>query len=559
LTAFPNLPEALAAAARESPASGLTVLDRRGRALGRRSYLEVLESAKRTAARLAAAGIEPGDRIVVALPTSFDWFDVWLGAIHLGALPVATAPGAAVGASQVQLAKLIGVVGKLEARLIVSTENLAKKLAEIPASEPVLPACLTPAEVAARAGSTSFEIEQASPEDTAFLQLTSGSTGFPRAVQVAHGGAIHNALALDAGVAAPHREDSRGFIDRWASWVPLYHDMGLISNLTLMLKGVDLHLMPSEAFLGRPGLWLELLASGGRTVATAPNFGYQQCVDRIKDSDLEDLDLSNWQVAFSAAEMIRPETVSAFLEKFGRCGFKPENYRPGYGLAEATLVVAIDATGGAPRTLPVPQNAAAGGFGLSEVFCVGAAVLDTQIQITAPDGSALREGEVGEVWAKGPGIFAGYFNDPEATAESLVDGWLRTGDLGFLDAGELYLTGRLKDLLIIRGENLMPHELEWLAESTSGGGGLERAAAFSVSHGGEGEQIVLALEVAQKDAARLDELSRDLRVKVGHEFGLTLADLVLVKRGQLPKTTSGKVQRGSVRERYLRGELSRLN
>jgi acyl-CoA synthetase (AMP-forming)/AMP-acid ligase II len=318
--------------------------------------------------------------------------------------------------------------------------------------------------------------------------------------------------------------------------------------------------MPSEAFLGRPRLWLEMLASGGRTVATAPNFGYQLCVDRIQEKELDGLDLSNWQVAFSAAEMIRPETVSAFLEKFGRCGFAPQNYSPGYGMAEATLVLSIDDTGGTPRTLPVPAGGAnsGGAFGLSEVFCVGGPVLDTQIAITAPDGSILPPGQVGEVRAKGPGIFAGYFNDPEATTETLVDGWLRTGDLGFLDSGELYLTGRLKDLLIVRGENLMPHEIEWLAESISGGGGLERAAAFSVSRGAEGEQIILVLEVSQKDPGKLDALARDLRVKVGHEFGLALADVVLVKRGQLPKTTSGKVQRGLIRDRYLASELPRL-
>ncbi len=558
LIPYPNLPEALGAAASQSPTSGLTILDRRGRAAGRRTYLEVLAAAAQTAARLATLGIRPGDRVVVALPSSFDWFDVWLGAIHLGALPVATAPGAAVGASQVQLAKLTGVVGKLDAKLIVSTAGLAEKLSEAAPSEEPLPPCLTPDELAAASSASTLDVARASPDDTAFLQLTSGSTGFPRAVQVTHGGAIHNALALDAGVAAPHRSDSRGFIDHWASWVPLYHDMGLISNLTLMLKGVDLHLMPSEAFLGRPRLWLENLASGGRTVATAPNFGYQLCVDRLGDGDLEGLDLSNWQVAFSAAEMIRPETVTAFLDKFARCGFKSENYRPGYGLAEATLVVAIDDTGGAPRTLPVPKGSNGGGFGLSEVFCVGGPVLDTRIRIAAPDGSASPDGRIGEVWAKGPGVFKGYYNEPDATAEALVDGWLRTGDLGFLDRGELYLTGRLKDLLIVRGENLMPHELEWLAESVSGGGGLERAAAFSVSRGGEGEQVILVVEVNVKDSTQLQNLARDLRIEIGHEFGVTLADVVLVKRGQLPKTTSGKVQRGLIRERYLNEELPRL-
>lgn len=557
LIPYPNLPEALATAAGECPQSGLTILDRRGRAVGRRSYAEVLASARQAAARLAARGVRAGDRVVVALPSSFDWFDAWLGAIHLGALPVATAPGAAVGASQVQLAKLVGIVGKLDARLIVSTASLAKKLGDLPPSDAPMPDCLTPEALGEVAPATDFAVAVAAAEDTAFLQLTSGSTGFPRAVQVTHGGAIHNALALDKGVASPHERDSRGFIDHWASWVPLHHDMGLISNLTLMLKGVDLRLMPSEAFLGRPRLWLELLGAGGRSVATAPNFGYQLCVDRIPDAQLEGLDLSDWQVAFSAAEMIRPETVDAFLAKFGSCGFKPENYRPGYGLAEATLVVAIDDSGRAPRKRSVPEGAG-GGFGLSEVYCVGPPVLDTRVRIVSPDGTDVTEGQVGEVWSKGPGTFTGYFGDPEASAENLVDGWLRTGDLGFLHSGELYLTGRLKDLLIIRGENLMPHELEWLAESVSGGGGLERAAAFSVSRGGEGEQIILVVEVSEKDSDKLSELARDLRVEVGHEFGLTLADLVLVKRGQLPKTTSGKVQRGLIRERYLTGEFQRL-
>jgi len=444
----------------------------------------------------------------------------------------------------------------LAARLVVSTESLARKLAETPVSERQLPACISSLELRETAAG-SIATPHVAPEETAFLQLTSGSTGFPRAVEVSHGGAIRNALALDAGVAAPHRPDSRGFIDQWASWVPLYHDMGLISNLTLMLKGVDLTLMPPEAFLGRPRLWLELLSSGGRAVATAPNFGYQLCVDRLEPSDLEGLDLSGWQVAFSAAEMIRPETVSGFLEKFGRCGFKPESYRPGYGLAEATLVVAIDVTGQAPRTLSVP-TAVSSGLDLQEVFCVGSPVLDTRIKITAPDGSRRAEGEVGEVQVKGPSVFAGYYNDPEATAETLVDGWLRTGDLGFLDSGELYVTGRLKDLLIVRGENIMPHELEWMAESASGGGGLERAAAFSISRGAQGEEVVLVLETNEKDPTKLERVVRDLRVEVGREFGLTLADLVPVRRGQIPKTTSGKVQRGAVRDLYLAGALLRL-
>jgi acyl-CoA synthetase (AMP-forming)/AMP-acid ligase II len=557
LDAHRNLIEALDRGARDAPASGLTVFDRRGRRVGRRGYGELLESAARTAGRLASHGVAPGDRLVIALPTSFEWFDVWLGAIRLGALPVATAPGAAVGASRVQLDKLMRVVDTLGAALIVSTDSLAARLAEEPAGERPVPACLTPAALAATAGSAVDPVA-GGPEETAFLQLTSGSTGFPRAVQVTHGGALHNALALDTCIAAPHRASCRGFIDHWVSWVPLYHDMGLITNLTLMLSGIDLDLMPPEAFLGRPRRWLELLGRGGRSVATAPNFGYQLCIDRIGEADLEGLHLSPWQAAFSAAEMVRPETVAAFLDRFGRCGLRPESFRPCYGLAEATLVVAIDQAGRGPRTAPVPAGPVDRGFELKETFSVGAPVLDTTIEIVAPDGSVLPEGEVGEIQVRGPSLFSGYFDDPEATAESLVDGWLRTGDLGFMRAGELYVTGRLKDLLIVRGENIMPHELEWLAESASGGGGLERAAAFSISRGGQGEEVVLVLEVSDRDPRRLQALLRDLRVEVGREFGLTLADVVAVRRGQIPKTTSGKVQRGAVRELYLTGELRRL-
>jgi acyl-CoA synthetase (AMP-forming)/AMP-acid ligase II len=552
-----NLREALARGARDAPGSGLTVFDRRGRSTGRRSYTEVLQSAIQTAGRLAARGVLPGDRVVVALPTSFDWFDVWLGAIQLGALPVATAPGAAVGASRVQLDKLLGVVDNLSATLIVSTDSLTKKIAEEPARALPLPPCITPAALA-ETPAGGFAPEPSAPQDTAFLQLTSGSTGFPRAVQITHGGAMHNAHALDVNIAAPHRPTCRGFIDHWVSWVPLYHDMGLITNLTLMLNGIDLDLMPPEAFLGRPRRWLELLSSAGNGVATAPNFGYQLCIDRLGEQDLEGLDLARWQAAFSAAEMVRPETVTGFLDRFGGCGFKPENYRPCYGLAEATLVVAIDQAGKAPRTLPVPTGATDSGFELREVFCLGEPVIDTRIEITAPDGSTLPEGTVGEVRVNGPSVFSGYYNDPEATAQTLVDGWPRNGDLGLLVAGELYLTGRLKDLLIVRGENIMPHELEWMAESVSGGGGLERAAAFSISRGGQGEEVVLVLETNEKDPERLDQTLHRLRIEVGREFGLTLADVVPVKRGQLPKTTSGKVQRGVVRDLYLASELVRL-
>jgi fatty-acyl-CoA synthase len=179
---------------------------------------------------------------------------------------------------------------------------------------------------------------------------------------------------------------------------------------------------------------------------------------------------------------------------------------------------------------------------MSEVVCVGRTIRDTRIEITAPDGRPLGEDAVGEVRIQGPGVFAGYFNDERATADSLVDGWYSTGDLGFLHSGELYLTGRIKDILIVRGHNLMPDEIERIADGATGGGGLTRSAAFSV-------------EIAEPDPGRLLEIDREIRIAVGRALGLPLADLVFLRRGRIPRTTSGKMQRSEVRRQYLEGEL----
>ncbi len=225
-------------------------------------------------------------------------------------------------------------------------------------------------------------------------------------------------------------------------------------------------------------------------------------------------------------------------------------------MAEATLAITYDRRGRGPRTHPAPA-----GLDLAmaspDIVCTGAPVMDTRIAIRAPGaGSTLPDGSIGEVCIKGPGVFAGYYNDEEVTRETLREGWLHTGDLGFLHDGELYLTGRLKDVLIIHGHNLMPHELEWLAETVTGGGGAERCGAFSVARGPEGEQAIIVLEVDDKSAG--PEIEREVRSRIGCALGLPLADVVLVKRGGIPKTTSGKVRRGELRQRYLDGRLERL-
>jgi len=535
---------------------GIHVLDRRGKAAEFRTHAQLLETARLNAARLARLGVEPKDRVLVCLPTSWAALETWFGALFRGAWPVMIAPGGAMGAVASQAQRIEDVAERLDAKRIVCEASFRAELAAAGASR-ASGAALTPEELAGTAVTSALPDPRPAPDEIAFLQLTSGSTGRQRAVMITQRGAVHNPLVLDDAVSAPYGVPCREWGRCVVSWLPLYHDMGLVGCLLYSIAhGLDLWLMRPETFLTRPKLWLELAGRSGPSLAPAPNFAYQLCAERVAADELPDVDLGNWKAGMCGAEMIRPETINAFSEKFRSRGFQRPTFRPCYGLAEGTLAVTFVRDGGM-RTRPLPTGADAG-FGLSEVVCTGPALRDMEVRVTAPDGAPLPEGKIGQVRARGPSVFAGYFNDAEATAEGLQDGWLCTGDLGFIHAGELYLTGRTKDLLIIHGHNFMPHELEWLAESVSGSGGTERSAAFSVAKGSEGEQAILVMEVAERDGEALKRLEREVRLRIGREMALPLADVVFVRRGQVPKTTSGKVQRGELRQRYLEGKLERL-
>ena len=539
------------------PARGIGIFDSRGKTVQRRTYPELLDGVRRSAARLAAVGVRPGDRVLVCQPTSWGWVDAWCGALWLKALPVGLAPMGNMAAAESYLEKVEGVLERISASWLISDAALRHEARKHGAHR-TAKAVRTLEELAALPLNAPVVEPHADAEEIAFLQLTSGSTGRQRAVMLTHRAAIHNTQALDDGACAPHGGHTQARIESVVNWLPLYHDMGLVGTLLYCFAhGYDFWLMRPETFLGRPRLWLAALGAHGRALASAPNFAFQQCVERVEPSELVGVDLSNWLGAMDGAEMIRPETCAAFSSKFAVCGFRAEAFRPCYGMAEASLAVTIDRQGKGVRTRPVPQGVG-GGLDLRETVCTGAPVLDTQVRIVAPDGAPLPEGRVGQVCAKSPSVFAGYYQDAEATAEALQNGWLSTGDLGFLTDGELYITGRTKDLLIIHGHNVMPHELEWQAESVTGGGGTARCGAFSITKGTAGEQAVLVVEVESRDSEALRTLDHGIRSRIGQTLGLPLADVLFVQRGQLPKTTSGKIQRGELRQRYLDGKLVRL-
>ncbi|MEM7051622.1 MAG: AMP-binding protein [Acidobacteriota bacterium] len=547
-----SLPRALERAASEFPHRGIGLFDRRGRVSERRSWSEVEAAAKSAAGRLTAAGVSAGDAVGVCLPTSWPWFDHWLGALLLGAHPLALAPGGPMGSAEASIRRIEAIAERLDLRLLVAADSLRRDAQALAARATAERTC-TPAELAELTAAPWRAVDP-DADALAYLQLTSGSTGLPRAVEVTHRAAIHNVCASDEAMGVPRGEATRHWAQAMVSWLPLYHDMGLVGCMLLsMVAGFDLWLLPSRSFLARPRLWLDQLGRRGTTIAPAPNFGYQLCLDRLAVDELEGLDLSRWGAAMIGAEMIRPETMDGFLETFGPQGLSAATLRPCYGLAEATLAVTFDLLGEGVRSRPSPAA-----DGDQRVVCVGEAIADTELAVVAASGERLGEGDIGEILVRGPGVFKGYHRDPEATAEALRDGWLATGDLGFLEGGELYLTGRLKDLLIIRGQNIMPHELEWVAEELAGGGGVLRSGAFAVDRGAAGEQPVIVQETELREPAALAALEDEIRLAIGRRLSLPLADVVFVRRGKIPKTTSGKVQRRELRARYLSTQLESL-
>jgi fatty-acyl-CoA synthase len=550
-----TLPAVFERAAARFPDRGVAIFDGRGRSFERLRYPEIWQRLKLAAGRWAALGLAPSDRVLVSLTSSWEWMDAWLGAALCGALPAAIAPGAALGGAVAQRRRLELIAESITARYVVVNESASDQ-----AGQSVAPWLMERLLTSSRfAGMTSQQVSTpaAEPGETAFLQLTSGSTGLSRAVEISHRAALHNAYASDLAIGLPHGAPIHEWADSMVSWLPLHHDMGLVGCLLLSAScGFDLWLLQPRTFLARPRVWLEQLGLHGTAFAPAPNFGYQLCLERLAAEERQGLDLSGWSDAMTGAEMIRPETVEAFCDAFEPCGFRRESFRPCYGLAEGTLAVTFDVAGQGARTRKAPLDA--GDVAGREIVCVGRPLVETTVDIVAPNGEGVAEGVVGEVAVAGPSVFSGYFGDPAATAESLRDGRLHTGDLGFLAGGELYITGRLKDILIVHGHNIMPHEIEWLAEGVVGAGGAARAGAFSVDLGAEGEGPVVVLEVESRDAARLAELEREIRQQVGRTLSLPLVDVVFVRRGQIPKTTSGKVQRGELRAAYVGRTIERL-
>ena len=558
-TGFPTaFPETLQRTAADYGDKGIQLRDRSGRRFDRTTYAELLENVSLYAGYWRGIGVAPGDRVLLCLNTTWEFVFAWLGAICMGAHPAAIAPavGGLKGSSRFsdRLEKFRSVIGAT--RLLIS-ERMALDLREADPQGLGL-ISLTLLELQAKSD-TNTSLIQADADDLAFLQFTSGSTGMPRAVQIHHGMAMHNAFAINEGIGYRYERPADEWVELHNSWLPMHHDMGLIGCLLLAIaNGIELSLMNPSTFLARPLRYLEA-AHEQRALLSGPNFGYQFCVDRLSRDDLKGLDLSQVGVAMTGSEMIRPETMEAFCELVAETGFTPDKIMPCYGMAEATLAVTFDGKGEGVRTAKVP---AVSDYVTEsqEVVCVGVAVPDTEVAIVDASGRTLAENELGEIQVRGPAVFKGYFENEEATRASMRDEWLRTGDLGFILDGELYIAGRSKEILVIRGDNVMPHEIEWLAEEARGESqGAERVAAFSVAKENSGEEIALVVETYLTEPEELQRLDHAIRSRIGRGMSLPVADLAFVRRGRIPRTSSGKIQRGKMKQEYLEGNVERLD
>lgn len=537
---------------------GIQIRDRSGRRYDRRTYPELLQLVERYCGHWRAAGIVKGDRALLCLNTSWDFIGAWLGAICIGAYPAAIAPavGGLKGSSHFadRLEKFREVIGA--SRLLIS-ERMAEDLRKsYPDSLGTI--VLTIEELSKTEGGNKT-FEAANPDGLAFLQFTSGNTGAPRAVKISHLMAIRNALNINEGsvIKTGKPIDESDALN--TAWLPMHHDMGLIGCLMFSLCcGLELSLMNPATFLARPLCYLET-AHERNAILSGPNFGFQFCVDRLNREDLQGLDLSKVGAVITGSEMIRPETMRSFCELLAGTGFSMEQIQPCYGMAEATLAVTFDRKQEGVRTHPIPQVSE---YALEnqEVVCVGVPVPDTEVVIAGPDGHVLSENELGEVQVRGPSVFSGYYKNGESSRQALRDEWLKTGDIGFMANGELYIAGRSKEILVIRGENLMPHEIEWLAEEARGeSASAERTAAFSISREHSGEEIALVVETHLTEILDLQRLEHSIRSRIGRGLSLPVAELLFVRRGVIPRTSSGKIQRGKIKQLFLEGAIEKLD
>lgn len=531
------------------------------------SYAEAFDLARRAARHLERRGVAAGDRVLLVLPTGPSFLAAFYGCQILGAVPVPVVPPFSLARMEEHLARIARIAQICEAKATVASGLLTGVLkvarskhrdAREGLSNLVLGVDLLREEEAL------LEVHPAGPEDPAFIQFTSGSTGDPKGVVLSHRALLANMYGIGQGAA--FRDG-----DVCVSWLPLFHDMGLIGHfLAAVAWRMPLVKMPPELFVRRPKEWLKAISRYRGTCSAAPNFAYSLCTRKVRDRDLAEIDLRSWRVAFCGAEPINAETVRGFTARFARHGFAAGAFFPVYGMAEFSLAATFPPPGRPPRfdsvdrvrferhgvAEPVVADAADCAADVVTWISVGSALPGGHaVRIVDAKGRERPERREGEIEVRGPSLMTGYYKNALATGEALRDGWLRTGDRGYVADGELFVTGRTKEIIIKGGKNLYPQDVEAAAGKVEG----VRAgccAAFGLENEGRGtEDLVLICETRVTDAQDRGRIMAEVRSRVLEAIGATPDVVVLVEPGTVPKTSSGKIQRDLMRRRYRTGDL----
>jgi fatty-acyl-CoA synthase len=548
---FATLAEALEYAANGD--SGFNFYDHRGELDHVLSYRELRDEAKTLARRLLGLGLERGDRVGIIAETDPMFHRFFFACQYAGLIPVALPAGIQLGAHKAYVNQIRRMLESCGAAIAIVPDSHADFAGEIENGLGLVMAG-TPADFDALV-EADVDFIPLGANDTAYLQYTSGSTRFPRGVEIDQETVLDNLREIAQHGLKLNNED------RFVSWLPYYHDMGLIGFILVpLICQLSADYLPSRTFAMRPRLWLKIISDNRGTISSSPTFGYALCAKRLRPSDYERYDLSSWRAACVGAEQVNPVPLKAFAEALAPCGFDSKSFVACYGMAECVLAVSfapldlglmidhvdqeIMSTTGAAR--PVDPD----GHNVAVYADCGILLPGFEISIQDDHGNEVAERQCGEILLKGASIMSGYFQDEESTRAVLnKNGWLDTGDIGYRVGDRIFITARSKDVIIVKGRNIWPNDMEVVAQRLDGVR-LGGVAAFSVTGFGEEELAVLVVETKERDQNIRNELAHRITLLMHEHFGINVI-IDLVRPGTLPRTSSGKLSRFKSREAYL--------
>ena len=549
---FGTLGEALDYAAQG--VRGLNFHDARGQLTLAYPYRALRDDARAAAYRLAALGVTAGDRVALVAETGPEFAQLFFGAVYLGAWPVPLPLPTSFGGRDSYIDQLRVQLDSCDPVMLIYPRELAEMAG---AAAAVAGTAGHDWEALLAAPATPRPLPTPAPTDIAYLQYSSGSTRFPHGVAITHEGLLNNLAAHSHGMQISGD-------DRCVSWLPWYHDMGLVGCfLSPIANQVSTDYLKTEDFARRPLAWLDLITRNpGNTLSYSPTFGYDICARRMSSQTraADRFDLSRWRVAGNGADMIRPDVMQHFVDAFADAGFQATAFLPSYGLAEATLAVTLMPPGEGIRVELVEETQLSGVPAGEDrpqryraIVNCGKAVRDMALEIRDEDGGPLPERAIGKVWCAGPSVMVGYFRDEPATVACMKDGWLDTGDMGYLSDGYLYIVGRAKDMIIVNGRNHWPQDIEWAVEQLPGFKQGDIAAFAITTPGGEETPAVL-VQCRTSDDAERGRLREEIRDRVRSVTGMNCV-IELIPPRTLPRTSSGKLSRAKARNLYLAGEI----